>query len=115
MTPLWISLATTAVVINQPVPAEAPAVESCPATCFALYEEPTPTWEETLSGLGRVWTDEGIQRIAPSTLGRSERLLNFTPGAHVDGTGQLWLSGSRVHTIYLDGVAVDVERVARPR
>lgn len=63
-----------------------------------------------LAALGRVWTEGARDSLAPAGAADQGRLLAFTPGAHLDRSGQLWLSGSRVHTIVLDGVTVDVER-----
>ena len=69
-----------------------------------------PHVPSSVADLGRVWTDTGIDNLAPSGAAEQDRLLAMTPGAHLDRHGQLWLSGSRVHTIVVDGVTVDVER-----
>ena len=75
--------------------------------------ERQPAMALDAANLGRVWTEDTLDRIGPGSLASREYALSFTPGAMVDGSGQLWLSGSPVHTIYLDGVALDVERVRR--
>ncbi len=106
----WIHTAVMTVALGA-----SPAVEPMPQEVLpGSVVTPAPAETEPpaidYSALqGRIWTEDRLDRLSLDPSAAGEAMLDFTPGAHVDARGTLWLNGSAVHTVLIDGHPYDVD------
>ena len=106
----WIHTAVIAVTLGAGPSEEPPPQTLVPnGTAVAQAEETEEPAIDYSVLQGRIWTEDRLDRLSMDALASGEAMLDFTPGAHVDAQGTLWMGGSAVHTILIDGHPYDVE------
>lgn len=106
----WIHTAVITVALgaspSEPTPSQTLLLNGAAVAQAGETEEPAIDYTVLQ---GRIWTEDRLDRLSLDPSAAGQAMLDFTPGAHVDARGTLWLAGSAVHTMLIDGHPYDVD------